>query len=74
MGTAGDYFRRMTTPAKPPSPKADEESNLLASLRANGRVIEADREDVALPPGVTHVLVKTPGARDRLVERRKSFF
>ena len=47
---------------------------MLASLRANGRLIEADREDVALPPGVTHVLVKKPGGKDRLVERRKSLF
>jgi len=64
----------MTTPAKPPQPKADEEGTLLASLRANGRVIEAEREDVSLPPGVTHVLVKTPGSKDRLVEVRKSAF
>ena len=47
----------------------------LKSLRSHGRVIEADSEEVALPPGVTHVLVKQPGkAKSRLVEKRKSFF
>lgn len=48
---------------------------LLDSLRRHGRVIEAENEDVALPAGVTHVLVKEPGnAEPRLVEKRKSFF
>ena len=64
----------MSTPVRPPQPDDAEERALLASLRANGRLIEADREDVALPPGGTHVLVKKPGGKDRLVERRKSLF
>jgi hypothetical protein len=64
----------MTAPAKPPPEADDEEGALLASLRANHRVIEADREDAPLPPGVTHVLVKKTGSKDRLVERRKSLF
>jgi hypothetical protein len=54
--------------------EADEAGVLLESLRANKQVIEADREDAPLPPGVTHVLVKKPGSKSRLVERRKSFF
>lgn len=52
-----------------------EEQQFLRTLREHGRVIEADREDVPLPPGVTHVLVREAEARKpRLVERRKSFF
>jgi hypothetical protein len=59
--------------AKTPEDKV-EEQRLLKSLRQHGRVIEADREDVQLPPGVTHVLVRDPdGAPKRLVEKRKSF-
>ena len=48
---AGAYLDGMSTPARPPQPDDAEERALLASLRANGRLIEADREDVALPPG-----------------------
>jgi hypothetical protein len=48
---------------------------LLESLREHGRVIDADHEDVHLPPGVTHVLVRDPAGKPaRLVEKRKSFF
>ena len=50
-----------------------ERDFLIESLRRDGRLIEAERDDVPLPPGVTHVLVKQPGkAKSRLVERRKS--
>lgn len=55
--------------------RLNEEASLVRSLRHHRRVIDADREDVPLPEGVTHVLVSdTPGAEPRLVERRKSFF
>jgi hypothetical protein len=51
-----------------------EERRFLETLRQHGRVIEADHEDVKLPPGVTHVLVRDPeGKPGRLVEKRKSF-
>jgi hypothetical protein len=54
---------------------AREERLYIDSLRAHGRIVEAAREDVPLPPGVTHVLVTpSPGAKPRLVERRKSAF
>lgn len=50
-----------------------EEQEYLATLRRRGRVIEADREDVPLPPGVTHVLVRAKGKSEpRLVQRRKA--
>ena len=57
--------------------KADEARTerdfLIESLRRNGQLIEAEHDDVPLPPGVTHVLVKQQGtAEPRLVERRKS--
>lgn len=51
-----------------------EEQHFLAALRAQGKVIEAASESIALPPGVTHVLVRKHGRKDRLVERRKSLF
>ena len=54
---------------------SDEERMYLESLRAHGRVVESTHEDVPLPPGVTHVLVRSsPKAKPRLVERRKSAF
>ena len=59
---------------RPPSCAEDgEAANLLESLRAHGRVVEAADEDAELPPGATHVLVGKPGAKKRLVEKRKSF-
>lgn len=61
-------------PKKPPTDKSERETH-LQSLRQHGRVVEADSEEVDLPPGVTHVLVTgKDGARPRLVEKRKSFF
>jgi hypothetical protein len=61
-------------PKRPAEEEASgEEKILLESLRRHGKVIEADSEDVPLPAGVTHVLVKKPGCKSRLVEKRKSF-
>jgi hypothetical protein len=60
----------------PPSrivPKKDQD-DYLGSLRVHKRVIESDTEDAPLPPGVTHVLVKKPGAKPELVTKRKSYF
>ncbi|MEA3011438.1 MAG: hypothetical protein QOJ91_3130 [Sphingomonadales bacterium] len=58
----------------PKSVRDEEEAALLKSLREHGRVVEVEAEDAPLPPGVTHVLVREPGAsRPRLVEKRKSF-
>jgi hypothetical protein len=52
-----------------------EEQAYLRSLRKHGQVIDADSEDAPLPPGVTHVLVRSrPGEKPRLVEKRKSAF
>lgn len=58
-----------------PAPELREAQLFLKALRANDRVIEADSEDVPLPPGVTHVLIRKHGDQpERLVEKRKSFF
>ena len=51
-----------------------EEQRFFEALRARGKVIEAETEDIALPPGVTHVLVRIKGRKPRLVEKRKSLF
>jgi len=65
-------------PRKGPNPDkalSQEEKIYLDSLRAHGRVVEATSEDVCLPPGVTHVLVRSsPKAKPRLVEKRKSAY
>jgi len=60
--------------AAPACDESERETH-LRSLIEHGNVVESDSEDVPLPPGVTHVLVKEPGAdKPRLVEKRKSFF
>lgn len=52
-----------------------EKDQFLASLREHNQVIEADRADIPLPPGVTYVLIRKDGDQEpQLVERRKSFF
>ncbi len=53
---------------------AEPDPEFLAMLRAHDRVVEASDADVELPPGVTHVLVTSPGQPPRLIERRKSAF
>ena len=63
-------------PRKDPDKTLSHEERIyLESLRAHGRVVESTDEDVSLPPGVTHVLVRSsPTAKPRLVEKRKSAF
>lgn len=61
--------------ARKKSPAAGkEESAFLKSLREHGRVVESREEEVPLPPGATHVLVKKPGRAPKLIEKRKSYF
>jgi hypothetical protein len=66
---------RGTGPKAKPKPQyADETEEFLKSLREHNQVIEADRPDVDLPPGVNYVLVHGADEEEpQLVERRKSF-
>lgn len=48
-----------------------DEAEFIEMLRQQGKLIEADQEDVPLPPGVTHVLVRaTETEPEKLVRRR----
>lgn len=74
------YLSSMSTPRKSSDcavsteVASPERQSYLRSLRKHGRVVEAPTEETPLPAGATHVLVKQPGAKPRLVEKRKSFF
>ncbi len=66
--------RKPAAARRPKRGHVPEEAAMLKSLLEHGKVVEAETENVSLPPGATHVLVKSKGARPRLVEKRKSLF
>lgn len=45
---------------------------LIATLRANGKLLDVTDENAEVPPGVTHFLVNAPGQKPRLVHKRDS--
>jgi len=49
-----------------------EEKAFIETLRANGNLLETTDENAPLPKGVTHILLRKPGEKPRLIRKRFS--
>lgn len=56
----------------PPKGTEEEEERFLFTLRARGQVLETTDENVDVPAGVTHILLKEEGKEPRLIRKRFS--
>jgi len=48
----------------------EESYRFIESLRARKELLETDDENITLPPGVTHLLIKKPGQKPELKRMR----